>query len=265
MKIIKLYKTTKFIIKAYIEDLKLLSINFKLNKNEKNILKIINKKGYYVWENFYDDLKCKNLRNEIDNLIKKGDFIKQYNNSDFRIYGGNFLSKKIDFFNKNKSLNNLACSFLKMKTKALFTLSARLQHTESNLGSGQGWHRDTYRPYQFKAMLYLCKVTDENGPFQILEGTNKKSSLIYNYIKHNIDFDKSRFSEEEINKMSLNKKIKTFIASEGDLILFNSYCIHRGSPTKKGNRYALTNYYFPENFITKNKEILISKFKLPIK
>ena len=60
----------------------------------------------------------------------------------------------------------------------------------------------------------------------------------------------------------MNKPINTFTASKGDLILFNSYCIHRGSPLNQGNRYALTNYYFPENFIQKNYNTLINKFNL---
>ena len=262
---IKLIQIFIYVIKSFYEDYLLFDRKLKrsLQKKEKQILKKINDKGYYVWKNFFEEQDCDNIKNEIDKLIDKGEFMKEYNKSDYRIYGGNYLSSSIGFFNRNNTLKNLASAFLNMNTTAFFTLSAKINYTNSNLGSGQGWHRDTYRPYQFKAMLYLCDVNEDNGPFQILEGTNKKFSLFENYLKYNFDFNKNRFSNEEIKKISKHKKIKTFTASKGDLILFNSYCIHRGSPLNKGNRYALTNYYFPENFIQKNYNLLIKKFNLP--
>jgi hypothetical protein len=34
------------------------------------------------------------------------------------------------------------------------------------------------------------------------------------------------------------------------------------SPLKNGNRYELSNYYFPENFISNHLEKLINKFKI---
>ena len=41
------------------------------------------------------------------------------------------------------------------------TLAAKLSHKKGNLGSGQGWHRDSYFR-QFKAMAYLTDVKFKN-------------------------------------------------------------------------------------------------------
>ena len=96
-------------------------------------------------------------------------------------------------------------------------------------------------------------------------GQTKSFLYLKILLKFKFSFNKNRFTESEINKMQKEKKIITFTANKGDLIIFNSYCIHRGFPLKNGNRYALTNYYFPENFISNNLEKLINKFKLPYK
>lgn len=263
----QLIKITKFLISSYFEDYKYFddSLSLDLSKQEKMILENIRSKGYFVWKNFIDHKECENLILEVNRLITNKEFLKEYNSSDYRIYGGNFLSSSIKKFNENLILEKIGSAFLKMKTKAMFTLTAKVKFTESNLGSGQGWHRDTVKPYQFKTLLYLSNVNEDNGPFQILDGTNKKFSLFENLIKFKFSFNKNRFNESEINKMQKEKKIITFTANKGDLIIFNSYCIHRGSPLKNGNRYALTNYYFPENFISNNLEKLINKFKLPYK
>ena len=267
----KIYNSLKilnYIIKSFIEDLFYYDLFFgqKLNNQQKSILSKIRKDGFYVWKNFLDEKECDLIKDDIEKIIKqKKEFSKTYDESDFRVYGGNFFSQKIDSFNKNEVLNKLSSAFLRIKSTAFFTLSAKILFKKSNLGSGQGWHRDTFKPYQFKAMVYLSDVSKENGPFQILQNTNKKFSLLENFLNYNLPHNKNRFSEEEILKMSSDKKIITFNGNKGDLIIFNSYCIHRGSPLKKGIRYALTNYYFPENYIEKNKKLMISKFNLPLK
>jgi hypothetical protein len=47
----------------------------------------------------------------------------------------------------------------------------------------------------------------------------------------------------------INRKVKTFFAPAGSLILVDTRGIHRGRPLyKNGERYALTNYYWHKDF-----------------
>lgn len=140
--------------------------------------------------------------------------------------------------------------------------STKILYKDKNLGSGQGWHRDTYWPFQFKAMVYLTDVTGSNGPFQILEKTHTKSSLLRNAVRYHLAPNKHRFTEAEVSKIAEDQNIVTFTGKEGDLIIFNSYCIHRGSPLQAGTRYALTNYYYPDYMIKSNQDRFKEKFNL---
>ncbi len=254
--------------------LKILSLNFlenlatftfvspKLNDTERKVLEEVKSKGYFVWKKFYSKPECQEYINEIDQLITDKKGLKVFGDSDYRIYAGNKYSEKIAVFNKHESLNRIADAFLKTKAKAYFTLSAKINYKKDNLGSGQGWHRDTFWPFQFKAMVYLTDVDSNSGPFELVENSHTKQSLIRNAVINNIPPNQHRFTDEEVAEFVKTNKKVTFLGEAGDLIIFNSYCIHRGSPLKAGLRYALTNYYFPMSFFEKNRSHLEEKFVL---
>ena len=48
--------------------------------------------------------------------------------------------------------------------------------TGHEYGSGGSWHRDSYLR-QFKSLIYLNDVTDENGPFQVLTDSHKTEQI----------------------------------------------------------------------------------------
>ena len=230
----------------------------------KNITKELQKKGYYVINNFFTNDECENLKNEIDRLIsenKKSKFYKDSN--DYRIYGSNFHSKKINNFNTDHFLNSISDYFLKKKSSAFFTLANRIEYKDTALGSGGGWHRDISLPSQFKTMLYLSDV-DENGPFEYVSGTQKWYSLFFGILFCKVSSGANRISNESVDLFLKSKAYSrvTFKASRGTLIIFDSYGIHRGSPLKRGIRYALTNYFFPDKFIQQNKDYFTEKFQL---
>lgn len=257
-----------------IRALKILSLNLleniadwrfaspKLNVTEQRILKALKRKGYFVWKEFYSQQECQELVHEVDQLINSKKGLQVFGDSDYRIYAGNKYSEKIKHFNVHESLNRIAEAFLHTKAKAYFTLSAKIEYTLDNKGSGQGWHRDTFWPFQFKAMVYLTDVGESSGPFEVLENSHTKKSLIRNAVVSDIPPNQHRFTDQEIEELGKKDKKVTFTGEAGDLIIFNSYCIHRGSPLKAGSRYALTNYYFPESFFEKNRSSLEEKFLL---
>ena len=261
---IEIFRILKYLIKVFIEDKKYKKkiSKIKLSKKSNEALKSLKKKGYYVWKNYYSLDECNDIKDEVSRLIEKGEHLKTYGDADFRVYPGQSLSEKINLFNKQENILEIANSFLKMDSIAFFTLAAKLIDQKGNEGSGQGWHRDTYRPYQFKAMIYLTDVSEVNGPFQMLENTNSISSLFDLHKRYGTKYDQNRFNKKEIDAFSDKRSIRTFTGKAGDLILFNSFTIHRGKPIKSGTRYALTSYFFPKHYINKYKEIVINKFDL---
>ncbi|MBK8567480.1 MAG: hypothetical protein IPN76_30200 [Saprospiraceae bacterium] len=183
----------------------------------------------------------------------------------FRIYGADRVSSLINEFNKDEFLLKMAIAFNESKTTSYFTLAGRIKAKEGNLGSGQGWHRDTPNPYQFKALIYLTDVEMDNGPFEIIEGTQEPNSMFDGIWKANMMFQQHRMSEGEIENLLRYPKFKTktFTAKAGTVILVSTFAIHRGMPINLGERYALTNYYFQD--FTVNPIYIEKKFNLPPK
>ena len=122
-------------------------------------------------------------------------------------------------------------------------MAAKLIPRPGNMGSGSGWHRDSPHTPQFKAMLYLEDVNDENGPFEYIPGTHKSYASVVNLLKGLERPNQYRYTGEEIEKIK-NTTVQpvTFCSKVGTLIIFDAKGIHRGAPIQNGERYALTLY-----------------------
>ena len=120
-----------------------------------------------------------------------------------------------------------------------------------SLGSGSGWHRDSYIKRQMKTIYYLTKVNIENGPFTYLEPKLKIFSRFYPM--------KRRLSENADNRLNFCSN-KISITSEKPGLGFSiiSNYIHRGIPPINGVRYAVTVYsFFEKNNHFENLKIKI--------
>ena len=117
----------------------------------------------------------------------------------------------------------------------------------AKVGSGGDWHRDNYNT-EIKAMLYLTDVQEENGPLEIIKNSQYFIATLGANIKLKNKFPNTRFDNDEIQDFIKNNNLNTKLVTgkKGTLVLFNSSGIHRGAPIKKGERYALTNYYYPK-------------------
>lgn len=221
------------------------------NSVQEEALLSLNSRGYYLKPDFLSRKQCEELCLIIDNIIKeKPQFIHPAVKNDHRIYGIENLEPKFAFFTNNELLTEIASNYLGQVSKAAFTLGARLDFCSSeNNSSGGGWHRDSaFR--QVKAMIYLSDVDIGNGPFQYLP----KSQMFTNTLKANCvsgkEYDDVRWSEESVNNLLKSGwSVETFYAKKGTLLIFDSSGIHRGQPINNINRYAITNYYYPENKI----------------
>lgn len=238
------------------------------NPDIQEVINEIKTNGFYVINNFYSKEECKNLINEVDNVIN----IRKKNNtlwedpysSDKRCFGAEDESIMIAKFFNNKYCQALADNFYGAKMLCSNTLAGRIEFKKGNIGSGQGWHRDCNH-LGFKAMVYLTDVEMKDGPFQILTGSHKTKSILKNIDVNKYDGVKLRFKNEEINnliKLKVNK-IKTFTATAGTIIFFDTSTLHSGRPLGEGGlRYALTNYYYPSFVdISARKEMFLNAYK----
>jgi len=239
------------------------------------------KNGYVVIPDFIGKEFCNNCIKDIDLMMKNHqEVVQKY--SDLRIFGSEHFSENIMRFADNKFLKTLANHYNTIETDNGFTLANVIEFSEDSkkLGSGGGWHRDS-KNRQFKAILYLNDVTEENGAYQIIKKSHKVLPLLDDIKTGGLDYKIVRYSDQQINKI-LNKnpeRLHTITGKAGTLIIKDCSAIHRGSPLKSGIRYALTNYYFylsqmnkelvehfsplvsPEKVLQKSKPPLLSTTK----
>lgn len=220
-------------------------------KIKKNIVEEIKKNGFYVIENFISKDECKQIKKRIDKFIKqKPNMVwKDDINSDTRIFGAENICPKIKKFCNNNFIRDIGSLFFGKKITSLMVMVNKLVYKKKNLGSGQGWHKDSYAK-QFKSILYLSDVNKKNGPFQLLKNTNSIFFDFQLFYKNKKNLQNSRFTNNEIKFILANKKkIENIHGKMGTLILVDTSLIHRGKPIEDGTRYAMTNYLYPRNTI----------------
>ena len=225
--------------------------NVQISEAVKVAIKTVNEKGFFVVENFIDPATCSKIRTTVDKTFT--DYQKHLwvgpQDSDKRAFGIDRVAPIIkDAFYNNAFIRQTREAYYSLEDQYIIglTMANKIIPNAANLGSGGGWHRDSVNVKQFKAILYLSDVGDKNGPFQYLEGTQFKKSVLDGIIKHGFKYNHNRFSEEEIAVLiqTGNYPLHTFTAKQGTLLLVDTSGVHRGMPISEGHRYALTNYYW---------------------
>ena len=220
--------------------------NFSKFEEEQDILYQIQKKGYAVIPNFVDKIFCNQCIDELDKmLVEHKEFVQIH--SDQRIFGAEELSETIREYSTKNFLVNLANHYNADDTFNAFTLANKIEFSEKSKksGSGGGWHKDSISR-QFKSILYLNDVDEDNGAYQVIEKSHKLGYVLRDLKNAHMKFKTIRFSEKQIADILKPNpsRLKTLTGKAGTLIVKDCSVIHRGSPLKSGKRYALTNYFF---------------------
>ncbi|MGE0171432.1 MAG: phytanoyl-CoA dioxygenase family protein [Oligoflexales bacterium] len=227
----------------------------KLNKDESDLYARVQEHGYAVVENFFSEEVCKRLIADARAAEERyTDFVQRYSNgADKRVFGIDSLGGLFSDFSDNALGRKIATLAFGEPTTCIFTLLGHLSYTQENIGSGEGWHRDSFNR-QLKAIVYLSDVGEKSGPFQYIEKSHQWKWMIRDHFFSGIGGSENRVSEGKIEKMirKFPERLKTFTARAGTLILANTSGIHRGKPILQGERWALTNYYYPTTEVTEN-------------
>lgn len=245
-----LYPPLKILKYLYLNKRKRTKIdnNFEINDEQKFIVNQLRKNGYHIIQNFLNENDCKKIINEIDETIKihSSKIWRDKKNSDNRIFGAEKISKNILSYFKNDFIKKIGENYCGFKLKNVMTMANKVIFSLENSGSGDGWHKDAYCR-QFKSMIYLNDVKDTNGPFQLVKNSNSFFNAIKTSINLNKTYPNTRFTNEDVEKISQSKNLQTLTGKAGTLIFFDPSLIHRGAPLLSSERYAITNYYDSEH------------------
>ena len=234
------------------------------NETVQDIVKTLNEKGYVVLESYFSEEQCTQVRNEINRLlIDKSQSVQVYEDeADNRLFGANHASDLInELFWTDELLTSIRNCYYEHDDIVGCTMAARIDATPNNLGSGGGWHRDMIYGKQIKSIAYFSDVEMQHGPFQYLENSHHKSSILDTISKLNFDAFHNRFTEEEIEQIEAigDYSTTTFTGKAGTLLLVDTTSIHRGMPILEGSRYALTNYWFESKIPAHIQKLIYKK------
>ena len=87
-------------------------------------------------------------------------------------------------------------------------------------------------------MLYLNKVDEKMVHFNLLKIKSSLINVLRVATKLIKTYPYTRFTDEEINKISDINNIMTLKGKPGTLVLFDATLIHRGMPLKNFSRYV---------------------------
>lgn len=211
-------------------------------------LRNLERDGVSCIQGYWSDRQCQAAQQELDGLMRaQPQCVRRFSNdSDKRLFGAETAGPTIRLFHDDPILKSAGEILGGLKLYNFATLGARIDATAANRGSGEGWHRDAFG-FQFKAIIYLCDVTDENGPFEYLCGSHRAW-------RAGLDSARGRFPvppDSRIDSSGMEKMIargmlkpRRFPAKAGTALLVNTAGVHGGARLKSGHRYALTNYYY---------------------
>jgi hypothetical protein len=222
---------------------------FTINPGAAALAAQVDRASFAILPDYYTREEAAEMRDEVDRLFDRYPAFVQPDkfDSDHRLFGAEHGSTSIAKFHNDPFLHGVAEAYFRGRMANAATLAARLDAKPGNLGSGQGWHRDSLQ-FQFKSFVYLSDVTAENGPFQILSGSHKSTWQIHDTFRFGLDPRNSRLADDAAERVIASRPflLKTLTSKAGTVVLINTSAIHRGSPIVSGRRYSLFNYVYPK-------------------
>ncbi len=206
------------------------------------------REGVAIVPNYWTADECAAGRAEIDRLIADyPNAVRRFSGgADKRMFGVEMVSEVLARFHNDPFLIGVGEAHGGLELYNFATLGARIDAIGDNNGSGDGWHRDGFG-FQYKSIIYLSDVDDDNGPYEYIPGSHKHwRAVMHTALGGLPPAPQSRFEAAEVDRLArrLLTPARRHPARQGTLILTNTAGIHRGAPLRAGTRYALTNYFY---------------------
>lgn len=182
------------------------------------------------------------IRDKIKKLSLDVDYSKNWvSPHEFRLFNA-MEHLEIEFPFDKVLVNYLAYEMFGADKKIFYNVMANMVNA-GEIGSGGGWHRDTRFSKEFKAILYLSDVEKQSGPFEYIECShNRKRAMLQEIRKRT--YLHNRYSEKAIEEYILSTGLSkvSLLGRAGTINVANTVGLHRGSPVKSGERFAVTLY-----------------------
>lgn len=224
--------------------------NYKSNSAEQQVQYItesVRRFGLCVLPTFFEPMFCIEACKTIDTLLETGNckIWQDQLQADTRIMGIEKLAPNLNIYNI-PLINSVITNLYGSSKLSGFVMAGRIRSLPGNLGSGQGWHRDSVGDNQYKALLYLTDVDEFHGPFEYYLNTFSERSMAAVERRYAIGRMQNRLSEHDVSLLPAKRKL-TLCQTKGTLVIANTRAIHRGAPILAGQRYALTTYSWRDN------------------
>lgn len=209
----------------------------------------LNTSGLFRVDNFLSREVCQTIIDGFESIERDRPSIFSWesNGADTRLYGADRLYDIFELGQKTADLDQLAEAFYRGRDLLKFQMAGHIRYTANNLGSGSGWHRDSPFSQQFKGLIYLNDVSEENGPFQYIPGSHRRGTIVDYSRGLDCPLSQYRFSDIDIARLehagTLRKRL-TLTGAAGTLLVANVKGLHRGKPLERGERWAITRYYY---------------------
>lgn len=210
-------------------------------------LRNVEELGYHVVPDYVSGEQCDELIAEFHRLKTDYPELVQHQ-ADQRMFAADRASAPIRRLIEAPIVRDFMRACYRTDDVSGLALIAHLPYSEGNVGSGGGWHRDSYMP-QFKFILYLSDVSSDHGPFQIVPRSHRlRNKWADMAILDPTNPVRVRFDDTEIERIVARRYpegITTALGKRGTLLLANTSAFHRGLPIRAGERYAVTFYCYP--------------------
>lgn len=210
------------------------------------LLMILKKHGIIVLLNFFPESFISSLLMDAKNILKERTREIEWTDiedlsKDERIFNVEKYSENIKKFFDDFFLDDVARSYVERGLNKKILLNRLFHEPDKSKNSGGGWHRDS-NDLQFKSLLYLTRVTSQNGCFQFITNSSCKD---IGFPKSRTLDDDTRFHDDIIDSVVDNDSLYKIdiCGPPGTLFFVDTTYIHRGAPIENGERIALTTYY----------------------
>jgi hypothetical protein len=213
----------------------------------------LERSGICVVPGLVSPASCAELRAEVDEAMRRYSESVTHDRAgaDHRVFLGPTPPGGLGAIFDHPMLVTAARGVLGQDVTNVALLAGRIQATPGNRGSGGGWHRDSYTN-QFKSIIYLTDVDEANGPMQYISGSHATKAKADDDRLMDVPLgQRPRYTAAQTKKLidADPQRVLTVVAPAGSAILVDTTGIHRGMPIRRGQRYSLTNYFYPSRLV----------------
>lgn len=212
----------------------------------------LRERGCFLIENAYSAEFCQTAIAFIDGKEKDPSTEVNYAGTEIRVWDSQKKNPQLaEFFESSKSALE---ALMNKKLKPHTLLAIRNYPTAEDVRLRLGrWHVDSFFK-QMKVFVFLTDTTEESGPFEYVPASHRRSfklrMLARGVYFRLSDLFRPQRTYQKIDDSHIGRladrgyRPLPVICRAGTVMIVDTSALHRARPCLKGNRYALTSYFF---------------------